>query len=651
MRLMWLVGLCLGLGVANSASADIAELYGRADAVWAAQVSPDGANVALGCAPTGRPAVCIFSLTENAEPKVFYAGDEARVEDFYWASDKHLIGIVGITENVRTIRGMQQYDVRRAVSYQIETEETAILMHDQGAWVDLTGLVAICDARPDTIVMQTGYRPDEARYTGSRMTDLPKGIRTFTYDVDLDSGKSRSRPVRNVSVIQTVLGADCEPVVNVIYNDELQSFKVELAETRAALFERDDIDVWPMAALGLNNARDSLIVRADFEDMFGLYTISLANGEIAPLVYDGVELGNLGVLRDDFSDTVIGFQHTNHLREHYYIDDAFRALQSKTEGALPGTNVRVSSFTRNRDMFTLRVEREGHPADFYLYEAGPGSLSPLGSVAPHLAERTLPAITPKTYRARDGLEIPSYVVLPPGKSLNDGPFPTLIMPHGGPEARDTAAFDWWAQGMAEAGYAVIKPNFRGSDGYGSAFRDAGFGEFGGKMIDDIVDAITWAEAEGLSGPEGVCVVGGSYGGYAALMSALRAPGKVKCVISIAPVTNIYDQMGRYERDTARYRYWARYVGSDAFADRDEKRDITPLQRTGDFRAKVLMMHGKDDLIVRISQSRRFADEWGDRPGLTYVEMDGQDHYLQTTQARFEVLSQSLQHLSAHHPAN
>lgn len=650
MRLIQIIVLSVFACAASVASADVAELYGRASAVWDARVSPDGSKVALGCAPTGRQAVCIFSLTENAEPQVFYAGDEARVESFYWASDEYLVGVVAITENVRSARGMKQYDVRRAISYHVGTEDTAILMRDQGAWSDLTGLVSVCDSKPDTMVMQIGYRPTERNEIGTRLSDSLVGVRTALYDVDLASGKSRDRPVRDASVVKTILDTACDPVVNVIYNDERQAFRIERADTRATLLEKVGVQIWPMSALGLNNSRDGLIVRADYEDLVGLYEIGLEDGSISPITYEGVELGKMGIIRNHFSDAVIGFTGTDDLQRHFYIDENLRALQSRISNALGGANVRVSSFTRNYDLYTLEAEQPGRPTEFFLYEADPENLSPLGSAAPQFAERLLPTIEPASFSARDGLTIPAYVVLPPGKTLSDGPFPTVVMPHGGPEARDTARFDWWSQGLAEAGYAVIKPNFRGSSGYGREFRDAGFGEFGGKMIADIVDAISWAEAEGIAAPDGVCVAGASYGGYAALMSALRAPGRAACIIAVAPVTNIYEHMARFERDTATYRYWSRYVGGDVFASEDVKRDITPAQRVGDFSAPVLLMHGKDDLVVTIAQARRFKDEWGSRPGLTYIELEGQDHFLRTTQARYEVLRASLAHLAANHPA-
>jgi dipeptidyl aminopeptidase/acylaminoacyl peptidase len=149
----------------------------------------------------------------------------------------------------------------------------------------------------------------------------------------------------------------------------------------------------------------------------------------------------------------------------------------------------------------------------------------------------------------------------------------------------------------------------------------------------------------------VCVVGGSYGGYSALMTALRAPERVGCVVAVAPVTDPFKQMARFERGTFAYNYLARYVGGDVFTAEEEKRDISPEERAADISAPVLLMHGESDLVVRPQQSRNFEKAWGARPGLRYVKLNGQDHDLTSTNARRSVLRESLAHLAAYHPAN
>jgi len=630
--------------------ADTAQQFGQADTVWDAQISPDGAHVALGCNAGGVKSICIYDLVGGAKPRVVYPGDELRTEWFYWAGDNYLVTNVATVETLRTVNGLREYDFRRALSYDLETGETAFLMRDVGGYTDLTDLVNVCDREPDEVVMEIGYRLSEDAVTGSLIPTMDSGVRVQTYDVNLKTGKSKRRRDRQKAMLQTVLGPDCQPFVNVLYNDERQTFAIEMADSRERIFERDGVDVWPVTVSGLTLDGDALIVRADFDEYFGLYSLSLSDGAMAPLTYEGVELGNLGVLTDLYTDAVIGFSGTDDLTTHVYIDDDLAALQGMVEDALPGKIARILTFDRTRNLFTIATEAPGEPADYFLFDAAAAELSPLGNRAPLATQAGTGTVVGISYAARDGLEIPGYLTLPAGRTRKDGPFPTVIMPHGGPEARDTASFNWWSQAYAAAGYAVIQPNFRGSFGYGRAFRDAGFGEFGGKMVDDVIDVIAWAEAEGISDPRGVCVAGGSYGGYAALMTALKAPDKVGCVIAVAPVTNIFSHMGRFEPDTATYRYWSRYVGGDTFMSRDKKAEISPMERATEYDMPVLLIHGKDDLVVKLSQSRAFERNWGNGTGLTFVEMDGQDHYLTSTIARETVLRESLSLMARSHPA-
>ena len=633
---------------AGTASADIAKLYGRADGVWDAQVSPTGRYVALGCSPAGWPAICVFDLEVPGEPTVMRGADGIRLLNFYWASDRHIISNAATFEQLGTSSGLRQYEFRRAISFDVTTGKQVILLRDAGLYLDTTYVVSTCSAKPDKVLMQLSERPSGAAYTGTRIGSLKSGVRSQHYEVDLDTGRGKQVNYRGAAVVDVLVDQNCTPLVNVIYNDKRGEFALETADNKRRFFELNNAQVWPMEVVGMSDDRQSVIVRADYDDHFGLHRIRLADGVMEPVMVDGEPLGNLGVLWDDVRSTIIGFTFSDDLPGHIYVDETFAGLQEDFSGLLKKT-IRIRSMSADRSMITISAESPGVPVEFYLYDANISELSPLGSIAPQLAEQGTGSVTGFTYTARDGLEIPAYLTLPPGKTLEDGPFPVLIMPHGGPESRDNATFDWWSQAYATAGYAVVQPNFRGSSGYGPEFRNAGFGEFGGKMIDDVVDAIGWAETSGLAKEGGVCVVGASYGGYAALMSALRSPQKVVCTVAVAPVTDIFMLMAEYDRDTAPHNYWARYTGGDSFQAPETRKDITPAARTADYRGPVMLIHGKSDAVVEVSQSEAFVRAWGNRAGLTFVPLDGQDHHLRSTKGRHDVLSESLRFLDENHP--
>lgn len=254
-----------------------------------------------------------------------------------------------------------------------------------------------------------------------------------------------------------------------------------------------------------------------------------------------------------------------------------------------------------------------------------------------------------SYQAADGLEIPAYVTLPPDKTREDGPFPLILMPHGGPEGRDSASFDWWSQAYAAAGYAVLQPNFRGSTGYGQKFRDAGHGEFGGKMITDSLDGAEWAVAEGIAKPGGYCIIGASYGGYAALQGAVLGGDKVRCAVSVNGVADPIRLTREYDNDSGAFSYWQKYMGIDRYSNDDAKRAITPKDRASEISAQILSLHGKEDTTVKYDQAEAIAYAMEGRSNFRLVAMEGEDHYLRSTRARETVLRESLSFLARELP--
>ena len=221
----------------------------------------------------------------------------------------------------------------------------------------------------------------------------------------------------------------------------------------------------------------------------------------------------------------------------------------------------------------------------------------------------------------------AYLTLPPGKTRADGPFRIVLMPHGGPEARDDASDDWLAQAVACAGYAVLQPNFRGSAGYGSDFRDAGYGEFGGKMVLDVIDGATKLIEEGIGASDGHCAMGWSYGGYSALMTALLDADRTKCAISINGVTDPFELIYTGPVSLA---YWEQYLGDIYKTPKDQKSAITPRDRVSEYRAPLLLIHGKEDTTVTYYQSSMFARS---APRAELVAIEGDDHGLFNSASR------------------
>ena len=244
-----------------------------------------------------------------------------------------------------------------------------------------------------------------------------------------------------------------------------------------------------------------------------------------------------------------------------------------------------------------------------------------------------------TYTASDGLEIPAVLTTPPG---GEGPYPLVVLPHGGPQVRDDLRFDWWAQAYAQMGYMVLQPNYRGSAGYGLEFIEAGYDEFGGRMVEDMLDGARHLQSEGLAHAGGFCMAGASYGGYAALMGAILAPEEVACVVAVNPVTEPVSLIGEGLAVDAEslVTFWERYVG-DRYMSGEAASEISVVSRAGELAASILVFHGEEDNVVSIDQSQALARSLRGSDQFTFVPLEGDDHYMSRAGSRREVLERSL----------
>jgi dipeptidyl aminopeptidase/acylaminoacyl peptidase len=230
-----------------------------------------------------------------------------------------------------------------------------------------------------------------------------------------------------------------------------------------------------------------------------------------------------------------------------------------------------------------------------------------------------------------------------------------VLPHGGPAARDTADFDWWSQALAEQGYAVLRPNYRGSS-IDRRFISAGFGEWGRKMQTDLVDGVRYLAQQGIVDPSRVCIVGGSYGGYAALAGVTLDPGVYRCAVAVAGITDL-KRFLLWQQQTSQTdwrlatRFWDRFIGvsgqDDPLLDR-----LSPISHVDAVSVPVLLIHGRDDTVVPFEQSdlmfRALRHAGKDAQ---FVTLKHEDHWLSRSDTRLQMLESSVAFLRAHNPPN
>jgi dipeptidyl aminopeptidase/acylaminoacyl peptidase len=298
----------------------------------------------------------------------------------------------------------------------------------------------------------------------------------------------------------------------------------------------------------------------------------------------------------------------------------------------------ITGMSRDAGIWLVEASAPHNPGTYWAFERSTRKISRIVDVADSLRGKTLAQTQTLNYTGRDGTPLWAYVtgMRKPG----DPPSPVIIMPHGGPEARDYYEFDPLVQMFASRGYLVVQPNFRGSEGFGRAFMRAGQGQWGRVMQDDVIDALNAVVANGQADATRACIVGWSYGGYAALMGATRDPSLFKCVVSIAGVSDLIEML-REERNqytaqrSAGYLYWKVSIG-ELGRDDAALRATSPITLVDKVEAPILLVHGLSDSIVPPDQSKRMADalKRANKPHEILL-LEGQGHGISEYSKRLE----------------
>jgi dipeptidyl aminopeptidase/acylaminoacyl peptidase len=262
------------------------------------------------------------------------------------------------------------------------------------------------------------------------------------------------------------------------------------------------------------------------------------------------------------------------------------------------------SYSNDGQWWVLSVSGPDQPAAYYLYDKAHAKIEMLADRYPDLPSDQLAVRERFAYPARDGVSIPGYLTRP--RQAKKGPLPLIVLPHGGPESRDSFEYDVWSQFLASRGYLVLQPNFRGSSGYGVSFAESGYRHWDKVMADDLTDGVQALVKSGQADPNRICIFGASYGGYAALYAGASRPELYKCVVSWAGIADL-DKFLHFERDfhgkdSGVYEYWLKQLG-DPQRDAAAIKAASPITYAARYAPPVLLIHGVDDDIVDPEQSK------------------------------------------------
>jgi dipeptidyl aminopeptidase/acylaminoacyl peptidase len=333
---------------------------------------------------------------------------------------------------------------------------------------------------------------------------------------------------------------------------------------------------------------------------FSLYNYDVGSGTIGAPIFENSDVDVDDVLYNAATGEIDGVKYEDDRYHIHWMDPDFSSLQTKLDRALPDHDNVAMAWSDDKKRVLVWSQSGSDPGRYFLLDRTTSKMHPVVDPYPRIDPALMSPMTSVRFPARDGLPLRGYLTLPRGREAKK--LPLVLMPHGGPFERDHWEYDPIVQFLANRGYAVLQPEFRGSTGFGKDFVEKGYGQWGRKMQDDLDDSVDWLARTGQIDPKRVCIVGGSYGGYAALWGAIRNPERYRCAASMAGVSDVPALLKSHRKlfsATRYYREWRTHVGGDTDAD---LRSVSPLTYASNVKVPLLIGHGEKDERVPPEQS-------------------------------------------------
>ncbi len=638
-------GLAAAIGILSAVAAqaqtapaptpDAAARFGALEAVSDISLSPDGAHIAFIAPGTdGSADLYVVTTTEGATPQniLHSSGDPETLQWCRWGTASRLVcqllnrsGVLG------TVSTLVAVDAAGGTIFSLSARRrNGSLYADNwgGAVVDWL------PAEAGAILVSRLYVPDSD-------SGISSDVGMAVERIDIRTGNARRIERPRLDAARYI--SDGHGQVRIMATQPLVGRTYQLSDTIRYLYRQQTGGTWQFLATYTVSSGEGFVpefVDATTNRAIG-YTKIDGRQAVVAMALDGsgltetlfahphVDIDN--ILTAGAHRRVVGASFVTERRQAIITDGPLRRMTSALSRALGGREVYILDSTANDSTYLLWAGSDTNAGEYYLYTPATRQLRPLLDERPQLEGLTLSSVQPITYPAADGTMIPGYLTLPPGRSDARG-LPAIVMPHGGPSARDEWGFDWMVQYFANQGYAVLQPNFRGSSGYGDAwYQNNGFQSWR-TAIGDVTDAGRWlVSAQGADASK-LSIVGWSYGGYAALQSGVLAPDLFRSIVAIAPVTDLA-QLKREESGYVTGRINRDFIGSGAHIEQG-----SPARNAATIAVPVLMFHGTLDTNVNIEQSRTMRRELQQAGrSVELIEYPELAHNLGTSEARTDML--------------
>jgi dipeptidyl aminopeptidase/acylaminoacyl peptidase len=631
-----LIGLIPAVSVAvEHASADA---FGHLPNLENVILSPDGTKIAFINTSGDERNLLVLRVGETRAFSGAHAGD-VKVRKVQWMDDNNLLITTSLTSLPPFGFTGAKREWSQLVTYNLTSNKLAGLnfeVPDQRTLNVLSGDPAVRMVDGKTTLYAPGlYVRDQT---------LPA---LFRFSI----GDSRTKMIATSYDLWTdwLVDESGRIAVQYVYRDEKKSWEIKSRkDDRMITVASGTATIDVPFVLGFDFSGDSVLVQFIENGDPVWKPLLLKDGSWGPALGEGEAFTD--TIEDRKTGRIIGGCEGFDESHCTFFDAELQAHWNAVLRAFPGERVDLVSNSDDFSKIVVRVfgEKDGYVYclfDWYTHRA-----HNLGSVYRDVVPAPVRRVS---YQAADGMTIPGFLTVPRGAVEKN--LPLIVMPHGGPAAADTLDFDWWAQALAAQGYAVLQPNYRGSD-LGHRFVATGFGEWGRKMQTDLSDGVRYLAHEGIVDPNRVCIVGASYGGYAALAGATLDARVYRCAVSVAGISDLKrflkwtnDKMG--SNDNLSQRYWDRFMGVSSPND-PALNAISPIEHVSAVSAPILLIHGRDDTVVPYEQSDVMADALKHAgKSVEMIALKHEDHWLSRSATRQQMLAATVAFLQKNNPAD
>lgn len=628
-RIAVLVGLYLvGLLGTNAIAATAAlepyplEYWALRSVISNAQVSPDGRYLGLMKIPNkdGNPIIEVYESADLDKEPFRLDADPMEITNFYWVSDKDIV--FTLRQKVRDkIEGFNEgvYETRIAIA---DIKNKKLKNFDEIN----PNIVSVLPNKPGKIIIS--FSEGEADGPASKLSEAFRPRAYWEFDVDKGTKKLLIRGKLSVGNIEFT--GDGRPWGARGFDLSKREFVWYVRRPGKSGWEEikrmseDRFDDFFIESIDEAKPNHMLVAAQNGHDKTGFWSYNIDTKKFDELIYRRADVDVYGVRYHsnfwEYPDKVVGVTYFTDKLYTEYFDEMEGATYKQLEQVIPYAHyLNINSRSRDGDTLTIFNQGPRDPGTYYLLKDG--QLKAVGSRQPLLESEKLADLKYITYDSRDGIPVRAYVTVPQG----EGPFPLVVLPHGGPFVGEYIIWDEWPQMLANNGYLVVQPQYRGSFNYGLDFHLISFkngGQGGYKMQDDKDDAANYLVERGLADPDRIAMFGWSYGGYAALVAASRKEQIYKCVIAGAAVADQVQQVNYYRwqlRGAQKERQMAYREGS-----------VNPIDEVPNVNVPILLIHGDVDQRVPITHSNRYRKELDKHNKYyKYVELEGADHFSNT----------------------